>query len=180
MSNTTYCIGRGSVPRFCSSWNDGRPSSSTTTTSPSSTAWRAFTRRLMACSWGYSASTMRPARVCKETLPASMKLTSRIPSHLTSNSQRSSSKALSTIWAFIGSRVFGMGPFSALARLINPPWPSSRRLDQTASFPCSISSFVRPVLTEVSNFSMAKLGSAASSFFLISNQSLSDRVRTRA
>src|SRR5205823_4364630 len=72
------------------------------------------------------------------------------------------------------------GPFSALARLIRPPPPASRRLDQTASCPCSISSFVRPVLTDVSKCWISKLGSAASSFFLISSHSLSDRVRTRA
>src|SRR3984893_17722027 len=109
-----------------------------------------------------------------------MKLISRMPSHLTSNSQRSLSNGSATSCAFIGSRLLGIGPFSAVARLISPPSPSARLLDQTASFPCSISSLVRPVLTEVVKVSMLKFGSAHSSFFLIRSQSFSDRVRTRA
>ena len=180
MSNTTYCRGLLSRSRFCSNWKDGRPSSSRATISPSSTACFTLTSPLIACSCGYSLSTIRPERVWSETFPLSMKLISLMPSHLTSKSQRSLSNGSSTSCAFIGSRLLGMGLFSALARLISPPSPSARLLDHTASFPCSISSLVRPVFTEVVNFSMSKFGSAASSFFLISNQSFSERVRTRA
>src|SRR5207248_4825936 len=156
MSNTTYCRGLLSRSRFCSNWKDGRPSSSRATISPSSTACFTLTSPLIACSCGYSLSTIRPERVWSETFPLSVKLFSLLPSHLASKSQRSLSNGSSTSCAFIGSRLLGIGPFSALARLISPPSPSARLLDHTASFPCSISSLVRPVFTEVSNFSMSK------------------------
>src|SRR6266567_4373774 len=130
MSNTTYCRGLLSRSRFCSNWKDGRPWSSRATISPSSTACFALTSPLIACSCGYSLSTIRPERVCSETLPLSMKLISLMPSHLTSKSQRSLSNGSSTSWAFIGSRLLGIGAFSALARLISPPSPSARLLDQ--------------------------------------------------
>src|SRR5258708_34105894 len=93
-----------------------------------------------------------------DTSPLSMKLISRMPSHFTSNSQRSLSKGSSTSCAFIGSRLLGIGPFSALARLIRPPSPSARLLDQTASFPCSIPSFSRPAFTEAVQVPLSKFG----------------------
>src|SRR5438552_1069514 len=95
--------------RCCIRLNEERPCSSSTTTSPSRTAFCVLINFGNSRNSGYRGVRSFWFRETRRTVPCSMNDTARYPSHLISNSQLGSSNGFSTTEASIGRMAEGMG-----------------------------------------------------------------------
>ena len=137
---------RSSLIRSWRRLKSGAPFSSRATTSPSTIASRASIQLGGESSRPKYVSASLRFRVNSRTSPSRTTACTRNPSHLISNSQSGSSKALLVSVASIGSMWLGIRASRARDRSISAS-PAGAWLIQIASLLALTSSFVRPVLT---------------------------------
>ncbi len=167
-------LSRPTLMRCCNRSNDGRPSVSRTTSSPSITACRARIPALIECASGYREVSSPPRRPVMRTASPSTLTIARIPSYFSSKIHPSRENGFSIEVASIGAGArAGPTAAGALTGTTASPRARARRISRGSPPPSlAISAKLLPVLTETSRSIASNPGTTNESRFLSISQFL--------